>query len=135
MLCETWLINDFEFKLNIYKTINSKKTLNKNDEVTVLIRESLNIITIEKLLKNCNSVHLTLMINNALFSLFCTYISHNNDVKLFIHDLELLLSQINKQNVNIICGGINIDIMENSNISNNYLNIMALNGFLPYRYY
>ncbi|KAF0688784.1 Helitron like N domain-containing protein, partial [Aphis craccivora] len=46
VLCETWLLNDFEFKLNGYKTINSLGTLNKCDGVTVLVRESLNIITV-----------------------------------------------------------------------------------------
>jgi len=37
-----------------------------------------------------------------------------------------------KTNVhNIICGDINIDIMKSSKISNEYLNIMAFNGYLP----
>jgi len=48
ILCKTWLSYDYEFKLNGYKTINSLGTLNKSDGVTVLIRESINILKIEK---------------------------------------------------------------------------------------
>jgi len=36
VLCETWLIKDFEFNLNGYKTINSVGTFNKSDGVTKL---------------------------------------------------------------------------------------------------
>jgi len=48
VLCGTWLLNDFEFKLNGYKTINLLGTSNKCDDVTVLVRESLNVIIIKK---------------------------------------------------------------------------------------
>lgn len=41
MLCETWLLNDYEFKLNGYKTIHYLGTFNKNDDVTFLILETL----------------------------------------------------------------------------------------------
>lgn len=98
-----------------------------------MVRESLNIITVKKqVLKNCNSLHITLKINNDLFHLFCIYRSPNDDIDIFINNLELFLSRLCKKNVyNIICGDINIDIMKNSKISNEYLNIMAFNGFLP----
>lgn len=74
MLCETWLLNDYEFKLNGYKTINSLGTFNKSDCVTVLIRESLNILQIEKqILINCNSIQLVIIIDELIFSLICFY--------------------------------------------------------------
>jgi len=133
VLCETWLLNDFEFKLNNYKTINSLGTLNKCDGVTVLVRESLNVITIKKqVLKNCNSLHITFKINNVLFHLLCIYRSPNDNIDIFVNNLESFLSGLSKKNVyNVICGDINIDIMKNSKISNEYLNIMAFNGFIP----
>lgn len=31
VLCETWLLSDYTFKLNGYTTINSLGTLNKSD--------------------------------------------------------------------------------------------------------
>jgi len=132
ILCETWLLNDYEFKLNGYTTINSLGTLNKSDGVTVLIRESINILKIEKqVLLNCNSIQLIIKINELIFSLICIYRSPNDNLESFLTGIDLFLSQINKQHINIISGDININIMKNTNISNDYLNIMARNGFIP----
>lgn len=85
ILCETWLLNDYEFKLNGYKTINLLGTLNKSDGVTVLIRESINILKIEKpVLLNCNSIHLIIKINELIFSLICIYRSPNDNLESFL---------------------------------------------------
>lgn len=49
-----------------------------------------------------------------------------------VNSTVMYLSSLSNKNVhNIICGDINIDIMKSSKISNEYLNIMAFNGFLP----
>lgn len=48
-----------------------------------------------------------------------------------IIDLDLFLSQIKNTFLSIFCGDININIINNSNKSNDYLNIMARNGYLP----
>jgi len=131
VLCETWLLNDYQFKLNGYKTINSLGIFNKSDGVTVLIRQSINVLQIEKqILLNCNSIQLIFQIDKLVFSMICIYRSPNDNLELFLKSLELTLPQINKRYKNIIYGDINIDIIRNSNISNEYLNIMARNGFL-----
>jgi len=58
VLYETWLINNFEFKLNGYKTINSEGTFNKSDDVTIFIKDSLTIVQIDKkVLLNCNAAY------------------------------------------------------------------------------
>lgn len=58
-----------------YKSINSLGTLNKSDGVTILIKDSLNILQIEKnVILNCNSIHLKIKSNELLFSLICIYI-------------------------------------------------------------
>ncbi|KAF0750246.1 Reverse transcriptase domain-containing protein, partial [Aphis craccivora] len=58
-------------------------------------------------------------------------LSPNDNLESFLTGIDLFLSQINKQHINIISGDININIMKNTNISNDYLNIMARNGFIP----
>jgi len=132
VLCETWLLNDYQFKLNGYKTINSLGIFNKSDGVTVLIRQSINVLQIEKqILLNCNSIKLIFQIDKLVFSIICIYRSPNDSLELFLKSLELTIPQINKLYKNIICGDINIEIMRNSNISNEYLNIMVRNEFLP----
>jgi len=59
------------------------------------------------------------------------YRSPNDNLKSFLTGIDLFLSQINKQYINIISGDINVNVMNNTNISNDYLNIMARNGFIP----
>lgn len=82
VLCETWLLNDYQFKLNGYSTINSLGIFNKSDGVTALIRQSINLLQIEKqILSNCNSIQLIFQIEKLLlvFSLVCIYRSPNDN--------------------------------------------------------
>lgn len=132
ILCETWLVYDFEYKLNGYITINSLGTFNKCDGVTILVKKSLNVIQIERqILLNCNSIHLILEVGVQMLSIICIYRSPNDDIDQFLKGLDLFLTQINKKIISIFCGDININIMKNSKNCNDYLNIMAKNGFLP----
>lgn len=97
ILCETWLLYDYEFKLNGYKTINSLGILNKSSGVPVLIRELINILKIGKqVLLNCNSIQLIIKINELIFSLICIYRSPNDNMESFLTGIDLFLSQINK---------------------------------------
>jgi len=131
VLCETWLLNGVEFTLNGYKSINSLGTLNKSDGVTILIKESLNILQIEKnVLLDCNSIHLKIKSNELLFSLICIYRSPNDNLENFINNLDFFLSQNKNNYLNILCGDINIDIMKISNISNDYLNVLAKHEYI-----
>lgn len=131
VLCETWLINDFEFNLNGYKTINSVGNFNKGDGVTIFIKDSLNMVQIDKqVLLNYNSMQLIIKVDDLIFSLICTYRSPNDDLDNFIIGLYLFLSQIKNTFLSIFCGDININILKNSNKSNDYLNIIARNGYL-----
>lgn len=50
---------------------------------------------------------------------------------MFIKDFNLFLFQMEKKYLSVICGDININIMNISNIIKDYLNIMARNGYLP----
>jgi len=89
------LIRDFEFKLNGYKTINSVGTFNKSDGVTIFIKDSLNIVQIDKqVLLNCNSMQLIIKVDDLIFSLICIHRSPNDDLDNFIIGLVLFLSQI-----------------------------------------
>jgi hypothetical protein len=131
VLCETWLLNDVEFTLNGYKSINSLGTLNKSDGVSKLIKESLNILQIEKnVILNCNSIHLKIKSNELLFSLIFIYRSPNDNLENVINNFDFFLSQNKNNYLNILCGDINIDKMKISNISNNYLNVLAKHEYI-----
>lgn len=76
-------------------------------------------------------MQLIIKVDDLIFSLICIYRSPNDDLENFIIGLDLFLSQISNTFLSIFCGDININILKNSNKSNDYLNIMARNGFLP----
>lgn len=57
VLCETWLLEVYQFTLIDYRTINLLGTFDDKRDVTVLIKNSLNILKIEKrAILNCNSI-------------------------------------------------------------------------------
>lgn len=65
VLTETWLLYDFNFELNGYHTVNSLGIINKNDGVTVFIKNSLKITNISyRIITDCNSVEISLDIEN-----------------------------------------------------------------------
>jgi len=41
ILCETWLLHDFNFNLNGYININSTGLLNKSDGITMFIKDNI----------------------------------------------------------------------------------------------
>jgi hypothetical protein len=131
VLCETWLLNDYQFKLNGYIIINSLGNFNKSDGFTVLIRQSIKLLQIKKqILLNCYLIQFIFQIDKLVFSLICIYRSPNDNLELFLKGLDLILPQINIRYKGIICGDININIVRNSNTRNEYLNIIARYGFL-----
>jgi len=124
-------LNDLEYTLNGYKSFNSLGTLNKSDGVTVFIKEFLSILQMEnQVLLNCNSIFLKIKLNEKIVSLTCIYRSPNDNLEIFIKSLNSFLSHNNNKCPSIICGDINIDILGNSNINNEYQNILAANGFI-----
>lgn len=45
VLSETWLGYDFKFVINCYHTISSVGKLNKSDEVTIFVKETIKLIS------------------------------------------------------------------------------------------
>jgi len=134
VLSETWLAHDFKFILNGYQSINSISNFNKSDGVTILIKEQVNLINVrDNIISNCNSLELKFKINNSTYTILGIYKSPNDNVDLFISDLELYLINNTNNNLNkfIICGDINIDISNTSVLTTEYQNILSFNGFVP----
>jgi len=137
VLSETWLAHDFKFILNGYQSINSIGKFNKCDGVTILIKDQVNLINVrDNIISNCNSLELKFKINNSTYTILGIYRSPNDNVDLFISDLEsYLIILINNTNNNlnkfIICGDINIDISNISVLATEYQNILSFSGFVP----
>lgn len=48
ILYETWLLHDFNFKLNGYTNINSTGLLNKSDGVSMFIKDDITVLNTNK---------------------------------------------------------------------------------------
>lgn len=85
VLTETWLLFDFNFKLNGYHTINSLGKINKNDGVTVFIKNSLKIINISyNIITYYNSIAISLDIDNKSINIINIYRSPNSNIDNFL---------------------------------------------------
>lgn len=60
----------------------------------------------------------------------CIYRSPNENISLFLDGLEVYLNSNNKSCNSIVCGDLNINILKNTLISTEYLNIMSSNDFI-----
>lgn len=78
------LLNDFNFKLNGYKTINLLGTLDKCDSVTVLVRESLNIITVEKQVLKITNYYSLLLRWIMVYSFYFVFIDLPMMIRIFL---------------------------------------------------
>ena len=68
---------------------------------------------------------------NVRIILVVTYLKPRSDKGLFIEKLDEFLEKLSNHNGPIIFGGdFNIDILQQSNLVNNYLNTIAANGFI-----
>jgi len=137
VLSETWLAHDFKFILNGYQSLNSISKFNKSDGVTILIKEQVNLINVrDNIISNCNSLELKFKINNSMYTILGIYRSPNDNVDLFISELESYLINYTNNNLNtfIICGDINIDISNISVLATEYQNILSFSGFVQFIY-
>lgn len=131
VLTETWLLYDFKFELNGYNIINSLGIINKNDGVTVFIKNSLKLINISyNMITDCNSIEISLNIDNKFINIIGIYRSPNSNIDKFLESLNNYLEHLDDHNKRfIIAGDLNINIMD-TNVSSDYLNIMASNNFI-----
>ena len=68
---------------------------------------------------------------NVRIILVVTYLKPRSDKGLIIEKLDEFLEELSNHNGPIIFGGdFNIDILQQSNLVNNYLNTIAANGFI-----
>lgn len=125
-MSETWLAYDFKFMLNGYPTLNSIGKFNKSYGVTILIKEQIKLLNVkDTIINNSNFLELQFKKNNSIYTILGIYRSPNDNVDLFISDLEVYLINNTNNNLNkcLIHGDINIDIGNNSVIATEYQNI------------
>ncbi|KAF0696164.1 RNA-directed DNA polymerase from mobile element jockey [Aphis craccivora] len=107
--------------------INSIGIFNKCDGVTIFVKNNIKILNVNiNIIPFCNSIELQLENDSIKFTIIGIYRSPNNNVEQFLINLEKYLQLVINIKHIIISGDIiNINILDNSNIVDNYLDTMA----------
>lgn len=123
-LFETWLEKDtFDFTMDGFSSINYYSKLNKSDGITVFMRNSIKINSVNLgELNFCSSLNLSIVLNDSTLNLICVYRSRSLLQENFLDGIAYNMSCI-------LCGDINIDLNKINAVSVRYLNILSSYGF------
>nr|CAI5837667.1 unnamed protein product [Callosobruchus analis] len=131
ILTETFHIPNKElFELPGYTLIYNESEINKNDGVVVYIKSKLNfcykILEIGKI----KAVNLLVQHPNQKINILAIYRSPSLCPTEFLVDFDTLFKREKFFDINIVVGDINIDILDDTHHSNEYLNILRENNFV-----
>lgn len=133
ILTETFQIHDKNiFNIKGYNMLYNEGNLNKNDGVVVFIKASLNysydIINIGEV----KAIKVTVIKENKKIIITSVYRSPTTSIKLFNLGLLAYLKIIEKNDMHIITGDMNIDILSSSDHVEEYKNILNSYGLISY---
>lgn len=138
ILTETWysLSDSRSYHIPGYRLFFSPAVLNRNDGVVVFALCSLNIDFSILDITDCNSALLRFNIGNSSYAVTCIYRSPSyTDTTPFLLGLGTHLEQLKTKTRSdthyAIIGDININIMDNDNYVNEYIETLALHGLRP----
>jgi len=133
VLTETWHDpKNCIYSITGYKTLYSTTKRNQNDGIIVFAKQHLDIDFHE--FNFCEANIIKLIINNIVvpLNLICIYRSPSGIINEFLTRLEAILmsdKDIVDNTMTILLGDININIIGNDNVENNYLDLLSSNGF------
>ena len=130
ILSEIW-VSEHEvnlYSIDGYNMFNCCRNFNRSGGVIVYVRENFDFET--KLQWNMLSAEGIILFSEKFnLCLIALYRSHSYKIDFFNQELSNLLSNIKFKDC-VLIGDMNINILDNSNLSNEYLNILSENGFL-----
>jgi len=137
ILVEAWLGRDNiiseNYQLPNYSVCYTRSNKNQNDGIMVFIKNQLTMIsTLELQTKSQTVLEIQVKKWCTSFLIYAIYRSPNNDVELFLNELQYTVLEKAKQinaDFKILIGDINLDILRTSIISNKYLDLLAEFGY------
>lgn len=107
--------------------------LNKSDGVTIFIRNNVLAMDLStNIITDCNSIEMSCKYNLHNYKIIGIYRSLNLVINNFLMGIDSYLSNISINDKVIICGDMNINILNTSSEVSNYLNIMASYNFISF---
>jgi len=130
VLAETWLNDNLNICIDSYKYFHSLGTLNKADGVSIFIKDNIIINdVILNVVQGCNSLELTFNYNLKAYIVIIGLYS-SLTINSFLVGLDHYLSNIYGNYRIVLCGDMNINILDNTGDVSDYLNILASYGFV-----
>ena len=130
-LSETWVSDEKVnlFKIDGYRShIQTRKDGRRSGGVMIFVREDITIINITQVkMKTGNALKLEILHCDTSISLLIVYRDWSSSKKLFVQELEQILTT-NERNV-VLMGDINIDILKREE-SADYLDMLQALGFV-----
>ena len=133
IITETWLspqeeeffnIDDF----NLVHVSKDRQGTYRGGGVCIYVRKKFRVINVDNFpLVNCDVIHLFLPCNNL--NIVAIYRSHQSDEAIFFDQFDRMLHQLNKDSKTLIVGDFNLDVLQQSNNSDLYIEIIKQNLF------
>ena len=133
VLTETFIIYDISiFNIPNYNFLYNASNINRNDGTAVFIRSNLDYQYDICNIGLIKSIQIKLNLNQTDFFITAIYKSQDVNCNEFIENLDVYLRTFPETSCQVLIGDINIDILKQTNVSDEYLNCLYAHGFLSY---
>lgn len=130
VLTETYFVYDLNLlQIEGYTILYNEGSLNKNDGVLVYIRNEISFSHEIKKLGNINILEVSTQFGSKKAILTAVYRPPSTCPKKFNIDLQQYIQTVERSDMHVITGDINIDLMSNSDFSEEYKNILNTYGY------
>lgn len=133
VLSECFQLTSFlEFTIQGYTTHYSNGNITRNDGVLIMVRDNLNAkLTFHELDSTKIKVgRITLEHKNVHYEISCIYRSPQSSIETFVQDLNVYFTENKSNNVEILIGDININLLNNTDLNVvNYISTLSSYGF------
>lgn len=131
VLTETWNVTDCSlFSLENYELIYNEGNVNQNDGVIVYVRNGLEYNFSVSALSNIKIVEVNVVVDKETVHITAVYRPPHTNVAQFNKDLYTFFEKKNRFNINVLIGDMNINILESTEFSQEYLNTLSEWGFV-----
>ena len=134
VLSETWCVETVsDFNIPNFTAYHNESRFNQNDAVMVYIKNSLSANVSTWHLTNTNLISFTLEINNKSIGFITSYRPPSLDTGTYITEFEQFMTRMQKNNIEVFIGDININLVDKHSMEvNNYLNMLTQKGYVSY---
>jgi len=133
-LSETWITDDahFTYSLEGYNVVQKKSKHSKCDGICLFVDKNFHFDMIDLDIKESNSIGMACSIDNIKYTIILIYRSPATNINNFVTSLDACLNRMKDTTNVILMGDINLNILENNSLTNEYLSTLHINGFKSY---